>query len=94
MAALPVQVQELVAKLKIPEPMSMAGKLKQQVSDLKNLAIKKAQYHRVFAGVYVLAPEDDTSSCDGSKQASHGKSCNVAGDMQPLHPFALGFTSG
>ena len=46
MAALPTQVQEAVARLTTPEPASekdIATKLKGQVSDLKNLSIKKTQ---------------------------------------------------
>ena len=46
MEALPVQVQEAVSRLTAPEPASerdIATKLKGQVSDLKNLSIKKTQ---------------------------------------------------
>ena len=46
MAALPTQVQEAVTRLTTPEPASetdIATKLKGQVSDLKNLSIKKTQ---------------------------------------------------
>lgn len=54
MAALPTQVQEIVSKLTAPEPITereIAGKLKGQVSELKNMSIKKNQLQLRIDGV-------------------------------------------
>ena len=54
MDALPVQVQEIVSKLTAPEPITereIAGKLKGQVTELKNMSVKKNQLQVRIDGV-------------------------------------------
>lgn len=51
MAALPQQVQEAVARLTAPEPVTekdIATKLKGQVSELKNLPSRRPNYKNVW----------------------------------------------
>ena len=50
MDALPLQVQEIVSKLTAPEPITqreIAGKLKGQVTELKNMSVKNQLQVRI-----------------------------------------------
>ena len=59
MRALPQQAQELVSKLTTPEPITerdIAGKLKGQVTELKNTSIRKNQLQVKVDGVKANTP--------------------------------------